>query len=78
MTTREDTFEFYLHDIHDLPLLTLEDEQRLVVRLREGRQAAERLAADSHLDPAERAALDQVVVDGEAARDHLIAAHLRL
>ena len=78
MTTREETFEFYLHDIHDLPLLTLEDEQQLVARLREGRQAAERLATDSHIEPAERAALEQVVADGEAARDRLIAAHLRL
>jgi RNA polymerase sigma factor (sigma-70 family) len=78
MTTREETFEFYLHDIHDLPLLTLEDEQQLVARLREGRQAAEQLATDPHIEPAERAALEQVVADGEAARDRLIAAHLRL
>jgi RNA polymerase primary sigma factor len=78
MTTREQAFELYLHDINDLPLLSRDDERRLVERMHEGRQAAEQLVADSNLSAAERERLQQAIDEGQRARDDLIAAHLRL
>lgn len=72
----EQSFELYLHDLHDLPLLAPDDEQQLVARLQAGRQAAQRL--EPCLASSERAVLTRVVADGEQARDQLVAAHLRL
>ena len=76
--TSEPSFELYLHDLHDLPLLAREDEQELIARLHAGRQAARRLEAEPELAPAERAALARAVSEGDQARDELVAAHLRL
>ncbi len=76
--TSEQSFELYLHDLHDLPLLARADEQQLIARLRAGRQAMERLETEPGLAPAERAALMRVVADGDEAREELVAAHLRL
>ena len=76
--TSEPSFELYLHDLHDLPLLAREDEQELITRLHAGWQAARRLEAEPELAPAERAALARAVSVGNQARDELVAAHLRL
>ena len=78
VTAREQSFEFYLHDIHDLPLLSRDEEQRQVTLLRTGRQAAQQLQAGLALTPAERRTLERAVGEGEEARAELIAAHLRL
>ena len=77
-TAHEQAFELYLHDIRDLPLLSRDDEQRLRMRLRDGQLAARRLAVEPGLAASERVRLEQVVADAQAARDELIAAHLRL
>lgn len=77
-TPRERSFELYLHDIRDLPLLTPDDEQRLIARVREGREAAARLASDAELLPRERPVLEHAVAAADAARAELTAAHLRL
>ncbi len=77
-TPREHAFELYLHDIHDLPLLSQEEEQRLSSQLVVGRRAAERLASEPGLPAAERERLQRVVTAGEAAREALVASHLRL
>ncbi len=74
----EQSFELYLHDLHDLPLLAREDEKQLIARLHTGRQAAQRLASEPELSPSERTALARTVAEGEQARDELVAAHLRL
>ena len=74
----EQSFELYLHDLHDLPLLAREDEKQLIARLHTGRQAAQRLASEPELPPPERTALARAVAEGEQARDELVAAHLRL
>ncbi len=76
--TTEQSFDLYLHDLHDLPLLAREEEQQLMARLRAGRQARQRLESEPGPDPAERAALARAIADGEQARDELVAAHLRL
>lgn len=78
MMSTEQSFELYLHDLHDLPLLAREDEQRLVARLHAGREAAQRLASEPELARPERPALARAVADAEQARAELIAAHLRL
>jgi RNA polymerase primary sigma factor len=74
----EQSFEVYLHDIHDLPLLSSEDEQELIRRIQKGRDATRRLEGEPELVDGERAALRSVVEDAEQARDTLVAAHLRL
>jgi len=77
MYEREQAFEAYLHDIHDLPLLDQSQEQRLVARLLAGRAAQQQLASTTAGD-AEQQALARIVADGAKAREALIAAHLRL
>jgi len=74
----EQSFELYLHDLRDLPLLAREDEQLLIDQMQVGREAAQRLESEVGLSPAERAGLDRAVAGGERALDELVAAHLRL
>ena len=71
-------FELYLHDIHDLPLLSYDEERRLVALLETAREAGLRLETEAHLSAAERTALQQAVAAGDEARERLVAAHLRL
>ncbi len=78
MREREQVFDLYLHDIHDLPLLSLADEQRLVAQIVEGRNAQQQLVTAEMLAFEQRCRLDQIVAAGQQARDKLIAAHLRL
>src|SRR5687768_10805957 len=78
MINAEQSFELYLHELRDLPLLAREDEQQLVARLQAGRQAARRLETEPGMAPSERDALMRSVADSEQARDQLVAAHLRL
>jgi len=77
-TTREQSFELYLHDLHDLPLLSREEEQSLLDQLAAGRRAAQRLVEEADLPSTERSRLERVVADGDSARDRLVTAHLRL
>lgn len=78
MRSTEQSFELYLHDLHDLPLLTREDEQRLAARLHAGHEAEQRLASEPAPARSERPALARAVADAEQARAELVAAHLRL
>ncbi len=76
--TKEQTFELYLHDIHDLPLLDPVDEQQLVARLIAGRDGQRQRASQFDVLMDERQHLEQIIADGQRAREALIAAHLRL
>lgn len=76
--TKEEAFQFYLHDIHDLPLLDLTDEHQLLTRLGAAKDAARQLLSNSTLSPADRQRLEQLVADGEQAREALVTAYLRL
>jgi RNA polymerase sigma factor (sigma-70 family) len=76
--TKEQAFELYLHDIHDLPLLAPVDEQHLVARLVAGRDVQRQRASGSEVSVDERHRLEQIIADGQRAREALIAAHLRL
>ncbi|MET9992468.1 sigma-70 family RNA polymerase sigma factor [Streptomyces mutabilis] len=72
----------YLAQIGATPLLTAEDEVRLAKRIEAGVLAMEELeAADTGEPaptPARRRALEETVHDGQAAKDHMVRANLRL
>ena len=67
----------YLREI-DRPLLSKDEEVALARRIEAGREAARRLSAEENLSPAERARLEEAVRAGQAARERLVAANLRL
>jgi len=68
----------YLHEIGRVPLLTLAEEIELARRIESGEDARRRMDADVSLEDRERRRLARQVEDGNAARQHLIEANLRL
>jgi RNA polymerase primary sigma factor len=72
----DDITGLYLREIGRVSLLTAEEEVALGQRIEAGRLAHERLK-DGHL-PEERGGLERAVVDGLAAREHLVCANFRL
>ncbi|HEX2192131.1 MAG TPA: sigma-70 family RNA polymerase sigma factor [Acidimicrobiales bacterium] len=70
----------YLREIGREPLLSREDEARLAQAIEAGRQASQELglAEDDNLTSADRAALEELAVTGERARDQMVRANLRL
>jgi RNA polymerase primary sigma factor len=73
-----DPVKDYLQQIGRVPLLTAEQEVALAVRIEAGVLAVERLASGAELDPVARRELEWVAADGQAARDHMLEANLRL
>lgn len=67
----------YLREISVTPLLTAEEEIELAKQLEAGKAAQRRLSAQD-VAPAEGAALQQAIQQGEAARKRLIESNLRL
>ncbi|WP_238626174.1 RNA polymerase sigma factor RpoD [Aggregatilinea lenta] len=75
----DDTVGLYLKEMARVPLLTTEEEVDLAKRLEAGNFARAELARlDGSASPEMAAALDALVEDGKAARDHLIKANTRL
>ena len=73
----DDPVRIYLREIGSVNLLTAHEEQLLAQRIERGDRSAERLRrGDYNLD--DRAQLIQWTIEGEAAREHLIRANLRL
>jgi RNA polymerase primary sigma factor len=73
----DDPVRIYLREIGSVNLLSAHEEQLLAQRIERGDRAAERLLrGDYNLD--DRAQLIQWTIEGEAAREHLIRANLRL
>ncbi len=69
----------YLQEIGRVSLLTGEDEVRLAQAIETGRDASERYERDAELlSEEEKDELDRLIRAGEAARDHLTQANLRL
>ncbi|WP_281255915.1 sigma-70 family RNA polymerase sigma factor [Deinococcus hopiensis] len=68
----------YLHEIGRVPLLTHTEEIELARRMEAGEEAGQRLQTEADLDARERRRLHRVVEDGQAAKQHLIEANLRL
>jgi RNA polymerase primary sigma factor len=73
----DDTIGLYLKEIGRVPLLTAEEEVMLAKRMEAGQIAQQTLDEDG-LNLEERAKLMKVVLDGLAAREHLIRANSRL
>ncbi len=73
----DDPVRMYLREIGRVRLLTGPEETHLAQQIERGERATTRLrASDYHL--AERPLLHKWVLEGEAAREHLIHANLRL
>ena len=72
----DDTIGLYLKEIGRVPLLAAEQEITLAKCVEAGRIALEKL--NDSLDPEEQGALRKIVLDGLAARDHLVCANSRL
>jgi RNA polymerase primary sigma factor len=73
-----DPIQAYLSEIGRVRLLTFAEEVELAERLARGVAAKERLASSETFSPRLRAALQADVDRGEAARQHLTQANLRL
>ena len=73
----DDTIGLYLKEIGRVPLLTAEEEVALAKRMEAGQFAKKKLDGNG-LNLEERAELMKKVMDGLAAREHLIRANSRL
>ncbi len=73
----DDSVRLYLHEIGRYALLTADQEVELAKRMERGRLAQQTLER-TDLGQDEGVALQVFVTDGEAARQHMIAANLRL
>ena len=73
----DDSIRLYLHEIGRYALLTADQEAELAKRMERGRLAQQTLER-AGLGQDEGVALQVFVADGEAARQHMIAANLRL
>ncbi|MBI2759656.1 MAG: sigma-70 family RNA polymerase sigma factor [Chloroflexi bacterium] len=75
----DDPIGLYLKEMTRVPLLSMEDELSIAIRIEKGRRAkAELLALGSRNSTASRRKLELLVQDGGAAREHLIKANTRL
>jgi RNA polymerase primary sigma factor len=73
----DDTVGLYLKEMARVPLLSLEEEVQLAMKLCDAIDAKRRLRLDGH-EYEERHRLEQVIEDGRQAREHLIKANTRL
>jgi len=74
----QDPIRTYLREIGRVPLLTKEEEVELAQKIEAGREAARRLRTEKNLPPEERARLEELVREGQAARERMATANLRL
>jgi RNA polymerase primary sigma factor len=75
----DDTVGMYLKEMSRVPLLKVEEEYELAVRIEDGRKAkADLLRTGGRKRTLERQRLEALVQDGLLARDHIIKANTRL
>ena len=72
----DDTLGLYFKEIGRVPLLTAEEEVILAKRMEAGKLAQKELDLDG-INPEERVELHRIVLDGVAAREHLVRANSR-
>jgi RNA polymerase primary sigma factor len=73
----DDIIDLYLKEMASVPLLSSDEETQLARKFDEGREAERALQNNGHT-PEEAARLEEIVREGRAAREHLIAANTRL
>ena len=79
MSGYDDTVGLYLKEMSRVPLLSIDEELDLAMRIEKGRQARqEKLRLTGRQNAYARKKLDPVIEDGNFARDHLIKANTRL
>jgi len=76
---RDDTVGMYLKEMSRVPLLTVDEELDLAIRIEKGRKAKEeKIKLTGRQNAAHRQKLDILIDDGQLAREHLIKANTRL
>ncbi len=76
---RDDTVGMYLKEMSRVPLLTVDEELDLAVRIEKGRKAKEeKIKLTGRQNASKRQKLDVIIEDGQRAREHLIKANTRL
>jgi RNA polymerase primary sigma factor len=77
--SRDDTVGMYLKEMSRVPLLTVDEELDIAIRIEKGRKAKEeKIKLTGRRNAARRQKLDAVIEDGQRAREHLIKANTRL
>jgi RNA polymerase primary sigma factor len=77
--TQDDTVGLYLKEMSRVPLLTIDEEVDLAIRIQQGRRAREeKIKQTGYQNATKRRRLDALIEDGQTAREHLIKANTRL
>jgi RNA polymerase primary sigma factor len=77
--TNDDPISMYLKEMARVPLLTVDEELSIAIRIEKGRHAKEqKLQLTGRHNITARKVLTPIIQDGERAREHLIKANTRL
>lgn len=77
--TNDDPISMYLKEMARVPLLTVDEELSIAIRIEKGRHAKEqKLQLTGRHNVTERKRLNPIIEDGDRAREHLIKANTRL
>ena len=77
--SRDDTVGLYLKEMSRVPLLTVDEELNLAIRIEKGRKAKEqKIKLKGRQNAAQRHKLEAIIEEGQRAREHLIKANTRL
>ena len=76
--TTDDSISLYLHEMSLTPLLSLDEERGLAIRIDHGEGARDEIARLNGRDPERRQELEAQILDGRLAREGLIKANTRL
>jgi RNA polymerase primary sigma factor len=75
----DDTVGMYLKEMSRVPLLSVDEELDLAIRIKKGRKAREeKIKLIGRRNASRRRLLDATIDDGQSAREHLIKANTRL
>ena len=73
-----DAVSLYLKEMSRVPLLSIDDELDLAVRIEKARKARKKLEVTGHKTLTLRCKVEPIIADGQAARESLIKANTRL